>query len=150
MATLPVAWQFSFGGLAERYYKKNGRELSFGCHGWQHIGRDFYIKLFAELGYDLKPFEHLMRTDDLFNQDILLSNFLAHRLEHRLGILTKINHRGLLLSIKNDSPIVAHLLNLTGGGEFVSFWQEYRKSSAALLRRISRPTVKRLINLGLQ
>ena len=65
--------------------------------------------------------------------------------------LKGMTHRGLLVSAMDDSPIVGRLIELMGVGSkrFVSFWQEYMKSSAALLRRLSRPTVKRLINRGL-
>lgn len=67
-------------------------------------------------------------------------------------VLKLIEPRGLLIGMKDDSTVVKKLIELGGlhyGRDFISFWQESKRQSAALLRKISRPTVKRLINLGL-
>ena len=67
-------------------------------------------------------------------------------------VLKLIEPRGLLIGMKDDSTLVKKLIELGGlnyGRDFISFWQESQRWSAALLRKISRPTVKRLVNLGL-
>ena len=55
--------------------------------------------------------------------------------------------RGLILSLTDDSPLISKLINMNGGGPygqyFISFWQEYMKAEVVLLRRMSRPSIKR-------
>ena len=67
-------------------------------------------------------------------------------------VLNLIEPRGLLIGMKDDSTAVTKLIELGGlryGKNFISYWKESMRWSSALLRRISRPTVKRLTNLGL-
>lgn len=67
-------------------------------------------------------------------------------------VLKLIDVRGLLISMKDDSDMADKLIELGGvkyGQHFISYWRESWRQSSALLRRLSRPTVKRLINRGL-
>ncbi len=61
--------------------------------------------------------------------------------------LKSLKVRGLLLSASDDSEILKKLLETNSwkyGRECISFWQEFQKQSTALLRRMSRPSVRRL------
>ena len=68
-------------------------------------------------------------------------------------VLRLTDQRGLLLCTDDNSEaVVSELIKLGGlqyGRDFISLWRESANRTAALLRRISRPTVKRLTNLGL-
>ena len=67
-------------------------------------------------------------------------------------VLSLIEPRGLLIGMKNDAEFISKLTELGGvqyGQRFIAYWHENMRWSSALLRKISRPTVKRLINLGL-
>ena len=48
----------------DRHVKKLGGEVPFGCHNWTKLSADFYVELFAQFGYDLRPFRAQMKTDD--------------------------------------------------------------------------------------
>ena len=214
IAPVGTASRFSVEYLPERYCRKNLNVLPFGCHAWHTLSSEFYIRVFAEFGYDLTPYARLMGSFDLAKQQLTLQSLLQWRLfdrfrRHysmmkylpsdetfyvfaadeqeselvqrlydeglRIGnldnipfldsdeqiravaeVLTLINERGLLISMKDDSILVSKILN-TGEGEkmleygrdFISYWQESMRQSTTLLRKISRPSVKRLANLGI-
>ena len=64
-------------------------------------------------------------------------------------VLHLIDVRGLVIGLTDDETIVNRMIELGGlkyGRDFISYWRECMKQSTALLRRVSRPTVKRLIN----
>jgi hypothetical protein len=63
-APVEVAKFFSMEHYPDRCLKRLRYELPFGCHGWTKISADFYVELFAKLGYDLRPFRAQMRTND--------------------------------------------------------------------------------------
>lgn len=210
IALIGTASRFAVESLPARYCQKNENVLPFGCHAWHKFGRDFYVRVFEELGYDLSPFEHLMDAQDFNLQEATLQSLMRWRLFHRFHegysmikylpsdetfyafaadnkegalvqrlydeglrivnldnipfldsddqiqavaeVLKLIGVRGLLISMKDDSDVVTKLIEL-GGLEyrrhFISYWRESWRQSSALLRRISRPTVKRLLNRGL-
>lgn len=63
VAPVAVAELFSMEWLPARQVKKiNG--LPFGCHGWTIFGADFYVELFAQFGWDLRPLRKLMSDDN--------------------------------------------------------------------------------------
>ena len=64
VAPVEVADCFSMDYYPDRHIKKLGGELPFGCHDWTEYGADFYVELFAQFGYDLRPFRKQMKTDD--------------------------------------------------------------------------------------
>ncbi|MBQ4403357.1 MAG: hypothetical protein II857_02995 [Selenomonadaceae bacterium] len=59
-----VAARFSLEYLLEHAVKNLGNKLPFGCHGWSKMSADFYVKLFARFGYDLRPFRSRMKNLD--------------------------------------------------------------------------------------
>ena len=62
-------------------------------------------------------------------------------------VLRLIDVRGLLIGMKEDTVLVNQMIELGGlqyGRDFISYWQECLKQSTILLRRMSRPSVKRL------
>ena len=64
VAPIEVANLFSMEWYPARHVKKLGNELPFGCHNWTKFSADFYVKLFAKFGYDLRPLRDQMKTDD--------------------------------------------------------------------------------------
>jgi len=79
-----IAARFSVEYLLEHSLKNIGGKLPFGCHGWTKMSADFYVKLLAKFGYDLRPFRNQMSNDD---QNILkfhLNNFAFQRLARKL------------------------------------------------------------------
>lgn len=59
-----VAARFSLEYLLEHAVKNLGSKLPFGCHGWSKMSADFYVKLFARFGYDLRPLRSRMNNLD--------------------------------------------------------------------------------------
>ena len=64
VAPVAVANLFAMEWYPDRHIKKLGGNLPFGCHNWTKLSADFYVKLFAQFGYDLRPFRNQMKTDD--------------------------------------------------------------------------------------
>ena len=61
-------------------------------------------------------------------------------------VLRLTDVRGLLISLKNDAPFIKKMTDPGGAKyerEFISFWHEFQKQSTTLLRKMSRPSVKR-------
>ncbi len=63
-APVEVADLFSMEHYPDRCIKRLGGELPFGCHGWTKLSADFYVELFTQFGYDLRPLRDKMRTND--------------------------------------------------------------------------------------
>ncbi|MBR1580244.1 MAG: hypothetical protein IJ668_07080 [Selenomonadaceae bacterium] len=204
IAPVRTASRFSVEYLPERYCRRNGNVLPFGCHAWHNFSASFYVGLFEELGIDLAPYAHLMKSKDLKMRDNTLGSLLRWRLFDRFRrgypmmkylppgepfyvfaadgqeaqliqrlydeglpivngdnipfldsdeqiravaeVLRLIDVRGLLVSGKDDSDAVSKLIEYGGlkyGREFISYWREATRWSAALLRKISRPTINR-------
>ena len=64
IAPVEVADLFSMEHYPDRCFKKLGNKLPFGCHAWTKFSANFYVNLFAQLGYDLRPFRAQMQTND--------------------------------------------------------------------------------------
>ena len=92
----------------------------------------------------LRLYEEGLHVDNAHRIPILNDNL--NTLQQVREILNHISHRGLLLSLTDDTNLVAQMISmgLKYGTQFISFWQEAKKYSTAMLRRISRPTVNRL------
>ena len=58
-----VAVRFAFDFYPERFIKRTGK-IPFGCHGWPKFGADFYVKAFAQYGWDLRPLRDKMGNED--------------------------------------------------------------------------------------
>ena len=56
--------------------------MPFGCHAWHNVCADFYIKIFANYGYDLRPFKNQMRNT-VPNNWLMLA--LYQRLNRRIN-----------------------------------------------------------------
>ena len=91
VAPIRTASQFAVEHLPERWCRKNGNVLPFGCHGWYALSSAFYVKVFSEFGYDLLPYEHVMGNIDLINRDGYLQQASIRRL------INRINHGHSLL-----------------------------------------------------
>ena len=84
VAPIDVAYKFSAEFDIERVVKKNGGKLPFGCHGWWRQRPEFYVDVFARVGVDLRPMQHLMKRngDGGFKDWLIRTAF--QRLERRL------------------------------------------------------------------
>ena len=79
VAPINVAYKFSAEYNPARVVKKNGNNLPFGCHDWHKKNPEFYIKVFSKFGYDLRPFQNLLKFDAG-----ALTNWLVNSAIHRL------------------------------------------------------------------
>ena len=64
VAPVEVADLFSMDYYPDRHVKKLRGGLPFGCHDWTKYSADFYVELFSQFGYDLRPFKNQMQTED--------------------------------------------------------------------------------------
>ena len=98
VAPIEVADLFSMEWYPDRHVKILGRKLKkeyvlpFGCHNWHDFSADFYVELFAQFGYDLRPFRAQMRRDDYeFQCPLALTRLamwrLIRELEHGKSLL---------------------------------------------------------------
>ena len=83
-APVEIAKVFSMEHFPARFLKKSKNNLPFGCHNWQRFSADFYVELFAQLGYDLRPFRAQMGNED-YSRHMLngLSNLAMERMIRR-------------------------------------------------------------------
>ena len=79
VAPIDVAYKLSAEFNPARVVKKNGNKLPFGCHAWHNHNPEFYVELFPQLGYDLRPVQNLL---DFSKRD--LNNWLTHAAMQRL------------------------------------------------------------------
>lgn len=85
VAPLECANKFSAEFFIERVIRNNHGELPFGCHGWYRYSRDFYIKIFNQLGYDLKHLANYLHINDLVGLKNSLISLASWRLNRRLN-----------------------------------------------------------------
>ena len=84
VAPVEVARAFSMEWYPDRAVKRLGNALPFGCHSWNKFGADFYVQIFAQLGYDLRPFRAQMKNEDYDDKTaVLLEEAAANRLIRR-------------------------------------------------------------------
>ena len=83
VAPLKVAIQFSMEFMAERFVKKNGGKLPFGCHAWHKMSKNFYTKVIPKFGYDLKKLSSHMKSEDIISNRKCFLDYAMHRLIHR-------------------------------------------------------------------
>ena len=91
-APVPVAELFSMEHMPARHVRKI-KGIPFGCHNWQRFSADFYIKLMAQFGYDLRPFKEQLGNLD-YEQHLPnnLSNLAMERLIRRAQDGLSISH----------------------------------------------------------
>ena len=63
-APVEVAVCFAVDYFPDRFLRRIGNAIPFGCHGWSKCSADAYVKLFAQAGYDLRPLRDKMDTQD--------------------------------------------------------------------------------------
>ena len=63
-APIEVALRFAVDYFPDRFLRRVGNKIPFGCHGWSKYSADAYVKLFAQAGYDLRPFRDKMDNQD--------------------------------------------------------------------------------------
>ena len=84
VAPQKIAHKFSIEVIPERFVKKNGGKLPFGCHDWYDSDADFFIKTFLKFGYDLRPLQKNMDSKSKPFVKEYLINFALKRLQRRL------------------------------------------------------------------
>ena len=85
VAPVAAAELFSMEWHPDKHVKKIGG-LPFGCHGWTKMNADFYVELFGQFGYDLRPFQEQMRDENYYQKQtpIRLKNLALKRLTCRI------------------------------------------------------------------
>ncbi|MBQ3725997.1 MAG: hypothetical protein IJR52_02785 [Selenomonadaceae bacterium] len=91
IAPVDIALNFAVEYLLERAFKNLKNKLPFGCHGWTRRSADFYVKLFAQFGYDLRPLRPKMDNLDYRSLQGALLTFATKRL------ISRVNHRQSLM-----------------------------------------------------
>ena len=91
VAPVNVASKFSAEFNPPRVVRKNGGKIPFGCHAWHGYNSDFYVPIFAQSGYDLRPFQKLLLNHDGGLRNWLL-NVAHRRLIRRLERGQNISH----------------------------------------------------------
>ncbi|MBQ7453538.1 MAG: hypothetical protein IJS69_00560, partial [Selenomonadaceae bacterium] len=62
-APVEIANAFSMEHTPDRFVERF-KNLPFGCHNWQRFSADFYVEIFARLGYNLWPYREQMGSED--------------------------------------------------------------------------------------
>ncbi len=85
IAPVEVAKLFAMEHRPALSLKRLGYKLPFGCHNWTKFSADFYVELFAQLGYDLKPFRVQMGNIDYeVHLNIILEKIAMERLNRKI------------------------------------------------------------------
>ena len=63
-APIEVAVRFSVDYFPDRFLRRVGNKIPFGCHSWYKCSADAYVKLFMQAGYDLRPLRNKMGNED--------------------------------------------------------------------------------------
>lgn len=67
--------------------------IPFGCHNWQRFSADFYVKLMARFGYDLRSLRGQMGNEDVnWYTPNMLSNLAMERLVRRAERNLPVGH----------------------------------------------------------
>ena len=59
-----VALCFAVDYFPDRFLRRIGNKIPFGCHGWPKCSADAYVELFRRAGYDLRPLRPKMGNKD--------------------------------------------------------------------------------------
>lgn len=94
-APVEIAAQFSMEHYPARCVKRLGGKIPFGCHGWNIFSADFYVEIFAQVGWDLRPFRNIMGNED-------------YRFQLPLG-LTKLALTRLIRRIERGQSLIRYL-----------------------------------------
>ena len=80
-APIKVAVCFAVDFFPDRFLRRIGNKIPFGCHGWPKYSADAYLKIFRRAGYDLSPLRDKMDNKDY---QIPLENGLETVAQRRL------------------------------------------------------------------
>ena len=72
VAPFRVAMQFAFEFSAKRLYRKNNRQLPFGCHAWIKFGKDIYLDLFRSVNVDIDEYKDLLKSEDIYYEQLVV------------------------------------------------------------------------------
>ena len=84
-APVDVAVRFAVDYFPDRFLRRVGNKIPFGCHGWPNCSADAYVKIFRQAGYDLSPLRSKMGNEDyLLRLEISLEIVAIKRLLRRI------------------------------------------------------------------
>jgi len=63
-APIEIAVYFSVDFFPDRFLRRIGNKIPFGCHGWPKYSADAYVEIFRRAGYDLSPLRDKMDNKD--------------------------------------------------------------------------------------
>ena len=111
VAPINIAYKFSAEYNPPRVVKKNGNKLPFGCHAWHYQNPEFYVKVFQQFGYDLRPLQNLLiySDGDLRNRLIIMALQRLIRRVNRGQALTRYlpkNHFASVRVIRSPSAMI--------------------------------------------
>ena len=85
-APIEVAVRFATDYFPDRFLRRSGNKIPFGCHNWYKCSADAYVKLFAQAGYDLRPLRDKMGNEDYeYRLRISLEIAALNRLVREIG-----------------------------------------------------------------
>ena len=152
VAPIEVANLFAMNFYPDRHVKKLGG-LPFGCHYWTKYSADFYVKLFAKFGYNLRPLRDQMHNDDYeFQCPLVLIKIAMERLirelEHGKSIIQYLPAKRfasvrVIKSFGGVKILGRLLLEENFLADKIFFYD--KKSSKDLIRDLNRETLPHLI-----
>ena len=151
VAPVAVAEVFSMEHLPARFMRKYKNLLPFGCHNWHKFSADFYVKLLAKFGYDLRPFRAQMDDKDITHHTpnylaMLAMERLIRRAEHGQSIANYLSiKRFATIKILRDSDAIKILARLIQEENFLANHIIFYDDADTLLREIEREILPHLI-----
>ena len=80
-APIEVATYFAVDFFPDRFLRRIGNKIPFGCHNWYKCSADAYVKIFLQAGYDLRSLRNKMGNEDYHPRlEIMLESVAFNRL----------------------------------------------------------------------
>ncbi|MBR0260838.1 MAG: hypothetical protein IJQ85_03490 [Selenomonadaceae bacterium] len=91
-APIEVAVRFSVDYFPDRFLRRIGNKIPFGCHSWYKCSAEAYVKIFMQAGYDLRPLRNKMGNEDYQDRlsiclETVALNRLVRGIEHGQSVL---------------------------------------------------------------
>lgn len=134
-APIPIAELFSMEHIPARHVRKI-KGVPFGCHNWQKFSADFYIKLMAQFGYDLRPFKNQLGSEDTERYTPNeLANLTMNRLVRRAKRGLSVSHylptkKFASIRVLRDSDTMQILPHLATLADNVFIYDDWRTLAA--------------------
>ena len=91
-APVEIAVRFAVDYFPDRFLRRIGNKIPFGCHGWSHCSADAYVKIFRRAGYDLSSLRPMMGNKEYGlalegSLEIVAFRRLVRGIEHGRSVL---------------------------------------------------------------